>query len=234
MDNFFDICAIEIWLIEADGKVETRVREAEHVPGNGTQLTHLVDVETWIDLADGGEDIVKDVTAMYWVAIGTYTRLTWERTFWWESKKAEVVVISASRADVVDVLDICVIEWETGSCQYICCSPATARYILIGICFRESNSSGLLRDRIPSNAWIVDHDTIHVEIGGVRLVEHPIGDIRNVHSGCAYVSLDLVNTQGLTDRSFLPSHRPSGHVARKGRRSSSRTREIAWPHRSHL
>lgn len=64
MDGLFDVCAIEVGLIEADREIESRVWKSKHVPRDRTQLSHLVYVEAWIDLQDGGEDIVKDITTM--------------------------------------------------------------------------------------------------------------------------------------------------------------------------
>jgi hypothetical protein len=116
MDDFLDICTIEIYLVEADRKIKARVWKAEHVPGNRAQLAHLIDVEASINLEDRVEYIVKDITAIKRVARGIYARLAWEGTFWRERKQIEVVIISASRADVVDVLDVRVVERETGSC----------------------------------------------------------------------------------------------------------------------
>lgn len=64
MNGLFDVCTIEVGLIEADREIEGRVWKAKYIPRDRTQLSYLVYVEAWIDLQDGGEDIVKNITTI--------------------------------------------------------------------------------------------------------------------------------------------------------------------------
>ena len=85
----------------------------------------MVDIEACIDPKDGVEYVVKDVAAVNLAAVGMYTRLAGEWDLWRERKKFEVGIISTSRANIVDMLDVGVIERETSltSARLLaCCS----------------------------------------------------------------------------------------------------------------
>jgi hypothetical protein len=113
MYHFLHICAVEIYLVEAHRQVEGREGKTENVPRDRAELAYLVDIEACIDPKDGAEYVVKDVAAVNLAAVGMYTRLAGEWALWRERKKFEVGIISTSRANIVDMLDVGVIERET-------------------------------------------------------------------------------------------------------------------------
>ena len=115
MYHFLHICAVEIYLVEAHRQVEGREGKTENVPRDRAELAYLVDIKACIDLKDGAEYVVKDVTAVNHGAVSMYARLAGEWALWRERKKFEVGIISTCRANIVDMLDVGVIERETRS-----------------------------------------------------------------------------------------------------------------------
>ena len=125
MYHFLHICAVEIYLVKAHRQVEGREGQTKNVSRDRAKLAYLVNIEARIDPKDGVEYVVKDVAGRNQAAVGMYTRLAREWALWREGKKFEVGIISTSRANIVDVLDVGVIERETSltSARLLaCCS----------------------------------------------------------------------------------------------------------------
>ncbi len=174
-----NLSAVEVNLSTRNLVIEA-AREAENIPQQGASGRDIINVEAWVGEESGIVDVVPDCAFGCVGVVGWSRELSGRR----ESEVLLHIVVVATRlGTLVDVIGESLVENEE-----------TIPLV------HELGSRNFIGDNIVVDTGIVDHYALCVEVGGVILVQHGIGNVRHVATGirlASNVNLAVLQTEGV-------------------------------------